>query len=896
MGVMPTALLPLFLPQLLLHAVAEGSETVGRSPLSEYGTQVCTGMVEAFLHKGKIKDEEVNCLVSAMGDVALGAYESAENVASLFEQISGLGGASQAAASPAEPLVVLRLAKSMQGLVHMMDGALGSCVRGHSLRLLDAAGRHLGNLTYMAGRLAANGVDIVQELSHAVDALRVDDYGRFGRDMGTACRKVLISNAATELLPEGPPALEELVNVAAGILEGFFGAGFELDVGSDAPVAAKPRTHTADFVQDGVSTGTEESQVVVSRERARPNVHVDLHRCVSENLGLFRAVMSKAWHYFAEAAVAPQDGARRQFLAVMLQGLPGAFARCGVEPQQQDMLADAIRELRHLQLRLQMPESYEHSAEAARHLRSAASHWSELNWFLFGDDLGRMLQGLALKAYPHRYALTSVGAVRQAEHKAAAVAKEAYLALRGATRPTQAELVAGDLKPADGLGAGGGLSTSGVQVVEGVAEGVLHVDRLSRPEAECLVRSAGGVLDGAAQAAQNLVEAFDEFFASGRAGVGELRRSLDGAARLAEGFMTECRSDAAEAFGLALEHLGSLQYVTGRIVANGADVNDGIDRAVASMKRGEPRAFGREVGRICRKVLLSNSSKPVLPEGDATLPQIVNVSAGMLEGFFGEGFKLDITSDQKLQAAPALPLAALLGAQGVEEEPEEPQAKRLKLHIDLHSCVKSNLQFFQSIVLGAVQFLAMEDVAPSQGNSFNVNFLMASMMKMPTALQRCGLSAAQETMLMESVTAFGSLHMRLEVPRIQKPVGPTRAAQLLKTCVSDWSRLQWFALGKGLGKMLREALLTALPHLYTVDGLGRLLGRSEAGERAPSRELPGVLASAAPLLLAGALVLAAAMTATRVAVAARRRRPAASLEAAADSDFEAGLVRERALE
>jgi len=190
----------------------------------------------------------------------------------------------------------------------------------------------------------------------------------------------------------------------------------------------------------------------------------------------------------------------------------------------------------------------------------------------------------------------------------------------------------------------------------------------------------------------------------------------------------------------------------------------------------------------------------------------------------------------------------------------------------------------------------MEDAAPSQGNSFSANFLMTSLINMPAALRMCGLGAEQEMMLMESVTTFGSLHVGLEASRVQKPAGPARAAQLLKTCVSDWSRLQWFALGKDLGKMLREALLTALPHLYTIDGLGHLLGRSEAGERAPSRELPGVLASAAPLLLAGALVLAAAMTATRVAVAARRRRPAASLEAAADSDFEAGLVRERALE
>jgi len=871
------------------------------SHLSKYGTQICTGMAEAFLHKENLSDGEMDCLVSNLGNVAFGAYEYSENVAQLLTK--AVDGGHAGGVGPGAQ-VVLELAKSLHGLVHFMDGVMTNCVHGRALQLLVKAGEHLRNLTYVTGRFIANGADIVEEISDAIGAFQSNSYHRFGHDIGTACRKVLLSNSSVEVLPEGPPSPQQLVNASAGFVQGFFGEGFELDISSDKRVATASTMHTIEFIE-----AKDDQKGGVQPQDGKPlNIHIDLHTCVARNLALFQAVLGKAWFYFAEATVQPSGHRTRGFFAFMLQGVPGALARCGINPEQQLMLMDSLQALHHLRLRLTLPGGGAATAQAAAEdLRRAAESWSQMSWFAFGEDLGRMLQGLAVQAFPHKYVRTNAGSLRNmVSHAADRVAEGAHeeLAKMQPLTVSKAELARGGFTSPDDLGVGTGLSKNGVQIVTGMAEGFLHRGNLSQSEMECLMKSVGNVLGGAWETAHSFFTIFKELSVGTSMHVSpmldldeimlQFTRSSDSVVRLMEGFMAQCAdSSAVRALEKAAEHLQSLRYVTGRLVANGAEVEREIDAAAADFKRHDSHAFGLDVGRLCRKVLLSSASAPELPEGDLTLPQIVNMSAGMLEGFFGKGFELDVTSTKKLAAMPAMSLETLLADDGAASQ--KPVAKRLDLHIDLHTCVKRNLPLFQSVLAVVTRLFAVQDAAPVP----NVQALgMMVLGELPKALKRCGVDSEEEQMLMEAVEALDQLRLRVRMPHGTE-LSIDHAAEVLKQAVKDWSQLRWFALGKDLGQMLREAVVTAYSGLYTVDNTGRLrrqlLGLSAVSKEAASHRF----ATAAPLLLSCALLVAMAVAIMRGSPMMRCRtgnKHDTTRSDTEEEDFEAAMVCPRALE
>merc|ERR1719162_666824 len=148
--------------------------------------------------------------------------------------------------------------------------------------------------------------------------------------------------------------------------------------------------------------------------------------------------------------------------------------------------------------------------------------------------------------------------------------------------------------------------------------------------------------------------------------------------------------DALEAMNVARAHLADLNFVSGRLAANGEDVMAELADAVTAYKEHEFKQFGSDIGTVLRKVFLSKRTGkglPTLPEGMPDPEVVSNVTRGLLEGFFGEGSEVDVLmGGDAMHAAQTLP-------------------------IDLHSCINNNMAFFQSVYAEIMFFFAQKSVA-----------------------------------------------------------------------------------------------------------------------------------------------------------------------------------------
>jgi hypothetical protein len=250
-------------------------------------------------------------------------------------------------------------------------------------------------------------------------------------------------------------------------------------------------------------------------------------------------------------------------------------------------------------------------------------------------------------------------------------------------------------------------------------------------------------------------------------------------------------------------------------LANGANIAGEMSDAVEKYESKDLHGFGRDIGIALRKVLLSNSTTSSLPEGLPKADVLANVSEGLMEGFFGEGVGMDL----KLRGSSSL---------------------HNDLHVDLHECMAKNVQFFQSIWASAMYLFAKEEIKgdgsnPAQkgGNANLGTALAVTMMQVPQALRRCNITETQEAMLMDSVKALGhgtslrkalptlSFENALDVSQMDKDTVALGVAETVKS----WSKMDWEAFGKDLGKLLRAMVAKVFPQKYSVDATGRLQAR-----------------------------------------------------------------------
>merc|ERR1719221_2333483 len=95
------------------------------------------------------------------------------------------------------------------------------------------------------------------------------------------------------------------------------------------------------------------------------------------------------------------------------------------------------------------------------------------------------------------------------------------------------------------------------------------------------------------------------------------------------------------------------------------------------------------------------------------------------------------------------------------------------------------------------------------------------MMQLPAALKKCGISHDQELMLMESIKTLGNgtnLHFTTPLNNIEKDKVAVGMAETLKA----WSKMEWYAFGLNLGKLLQELVTVVFPQKYTFDDNGTL--------------------------------------------------------------------------
>mmetsp|Transcript_59632 Transcript_59632/g.177415 ORF Transcript_59632/g.177415 Transcript_59632/m.177415 type:complete len:583 (+) Transcript_59632:86-1834(+) len=317
-------------------------------------------------------------------------------------------------------------------------------------------------------------------------------------------------------------------------------------------------------------------------------------------------------------------------------------------------------------------------------------------------------------------------------------------------------------------------------------------------------------------------------------------------ADLTQDVVKKCvKGDARRAFKLAGQHMHSLRYIEGRLVANGADVVTELADALQSYQKNDFKSFGHDMGRVFRKVLLSRNTNGGLPEGLPGKRVIANMTAGVLRGFFGDGFALN------LQTEPGY----------------DP------LHIDLHQCVGQNLAFFQSLWGATMLFYGKKDaqnehtVSSRNKPSFGAT-LALTMMQLPTALRTCNIGDEEEQMLMDSIKRMGSgLHYDLELPEAQA-TSPDQIANDMATTVKDWARTEWYTFGLHVGQLLQEIFVSMYGQKWSVDHRGTLRKRlveMAAAEQplAGAGALVALRAQLAKIALVGAAPLLAALLVLR---------------------------------
>jgi len=300
-------------------------------------------------------------------------------------------------------------------------------------------------------------------------------------------------------------------------------------------------------------------------------------------------------------------------------------------------------------------------------------------------------------------------------------------------------------------------------------------------------------------------------------------------------------SDAKDAFRLAGEHMRDLKYVRGHFLANGADIAGDLATAGIAYEEKNFTKLGAAFGHSMRKVLLSNMPESQLPEGMYGKGELANTTAGMLMGFLGKGTEMNIR---------------------LEKDKWHP------VHIDVHTCVKENTPLFQMVWASTMFAFARKasgaDSMQSEGLSTTTGkaqfgaLLGMTMMDIPNALRRCGISEEHELMIIDSLSSMGKgMAVQLKM-RHHGKMTRRGTESVFNQTVADWQNFRWFEFGEGLGQLMRNSALSVYSKKYTVDADGTLRLQLEEPlglRRAGALWACGVAAGAAGLWMASLALL-----------------------------------------
>jgi hypothetical protein len=393
---------------LMDSAAGQGMVSRKQKPgVSVESKEIVSGVVEAFMHKQHLLPGEKSCLEKSVAqltaDVVGTGKDVVDAVKSLMPQQPGQPGLPQTQRTTATKQSNL-MSEGIDGtmkivsLVTLTTTLVKTCVKGDALRMLNETAHHLIDLKYLGHRLLVSGVDIAHFLANSIVSYESQHYHRFGKDIGLALRKVLLSNSnRSATLPEGVPEESIIQKTSEGIMDGFFIGGSDLRI----------------------------------TDVARPDVDIklDLHACIADNQPFFKDIFLALWNAIAQFSLnAGQHGL--QFgnttsassatssqwtgeLMLALMQLPAALERCNVDSDTQGMLLEAIQTLPELRVQVKFPAAKAKVEQITKRMAKAVEDWTTWDFEKFGEELGKMLREFVLLMFPMKYSVDSSGRLRR---------------------------------------------------------------------------------------------------------------------------------------------------------------------------------------------------------------------------------------------------------------------------------------------------------------------------------------------------------------------------------------------------------------------------------------------------------------------------------------------------
>jgi len=296
-----------------MSSLLGSKQPINSQVLSQDSEAVVSGLVEAFMHKAKLEDGEKACLENNLKTLTGDVMGTVGDIVTAVKALIAGKGSSGSLVSAG-----LDSAMKLTSLVTLSTQLMKKCVHGDALDLLKGVGHHLTNGTYLEHRFLVNGVDIAHDLSDAIIAFETQNFHRFGTDVGTSLRKILLSKATNATrLPEGVPEEKMIQKATHGLMRGFFVSGVAVEI-----------------------TDTAHPDV---------DIHINLHKCINGNSQFFKELWMSAWGLIAELSahgLHDLNSRSKQWSGELMSamvGFPMALEKCGVSANMQTMLMEAIK-------------------------------------------------------------------------------------------------------------------------------------------------------------------------------------------------------------------------------------------------------------------------------------------------------------------------------------------------------------------------------------------------------------------------------------------------------------------------------------------------------------------------------------------------------------------------
>jgi len=373
---------------------------VNSQVLSTDSQEVISGLIEAFMHKYQLAAGEKACLETNIGQLTGSVMGVIADVATAIKALIAGHGSIQADGQG--PLISAGMDSAMKitGLVGSATSLAKGCVHGDALQMLKDTAHHMINGTYLQRRFLVNGVDIAHGLADAVVSFEAHDFHKFGADIGTTLRKILLSdaNGATRL-PEGIPDEVIIQKTTDGLMEGFFVRGSGMEI-----------------------TDTADSSV---------RIHVDLHQCMAgkTNEAFFKELWQAAWHIIAKLSAHGIGGGPMQNpfagngqgqpkwagdLMIAMMQFPMVLSNCGMQANMQHMLMEAMQTIGDLKVHFVFPQDRIQAEDATNKMAKAVTAWTNWNFEQFGFELGKIFRELIMLAFPQKFSMDASGRIQAA--------------------------------------------------------------------------------------------------------------------------------------------------------------------------------------------------------------------------------------------------------------------------------------------------------------------------------------------------------------------------------------------------------------------------------------------------------------------------------------------------